>query len=209
MTRRWHIAESPTTLQLHEIAQELRSGHVVLLPTDTIYGLHAVATDGAAVSRIGEIKGRDEAKPFIVLASSVEQLRQVGVEADLNVLDALGSLWPAPLTAILPLREPIAASRGASSLAVRIPDVAWLRHLAETVGPLVSTSANRSGEPPVDEPKQLAHDLQERIDAIVDGGPRSGKPSAILDLTSDEPRFIREGEESFTQKVRKTLWKSL
>ena len=207
--RRWYIKEAPSAVQINEIAHLLRDGKVVLLPTDTIYGLHTVATDEAAVARIAEMKGREDEKPFIVLASSIDQLAEIGIEADVDLLRRLNNIWPAPLTAILPLRQQIAASRGASSLAVRIPALAWLRDLMTRTGPLVSTSANRSGEPPVESPSLLSSDLQERVDAVIDGGPRTGEPSAILDLTGTEPRFIREGEKSFTQNVWKTLRKSL
>jgi L-threonylcarbamoyladenylate synthase len=198
--RRWHIDEAPTSLQLKQIADALVDGSVVLMPTDTIYGLHAVASNGEAVARIAEMKGRDETKPFIVLASSVAQFPDLGITAAPGIVQALDSLWPAPLTAILP--------RGGSTLAVRIPALDWLRGLIERTGPLVSTSANRTGEPAVDHPEALARGLQDVLD-IVDGGVRTGEPSAILDLTGDEPRFIREGHASFTQKVWKTLRNSL
>jgi L-threonylcarbamoyladenylate synthase len=207
--RRWYIKDEPSALQVSEIAQLLLAGGVVLLPTDTIYGLHGLATDAAAVNRIGELKGRDDTKPFIVLASSVDQLTDLGIEAEIDLLRRLNAIWPAPLTAILPLRAPIPASRGTATLAVRIPALDWLRDLVSRTGPLVSTSANRSGEPPVESPSALARDLHEQLDAVVDGGPRAGEPSAILDLTGTEPRFIREGEKSFTQDVWKTLRNSL
>jgi L-threonylcarbamoyladenylate synthase len=200
MTRRWHIAETPTSLQLGEIAAALRNGEVVLMPTDTIYGLHAVAANDGAVARIAELKGRDDRKPFIVLAASTSQLDELGVSASPEHLQALADIWPAPLTAILP--------RGSSTLAVRIPALDWLRGLIERTGPLVSTSANRSGEPVVDRPGALPRTLQNEL-SIVDGGVRNGEPSAILDLTGSEPRFIREGSSFFTQKVWKTLRKSL
>lgn len=209
MTRYWRVEEQPTSLQLAEIARTVEGGGVVLLPTDTIYGLHAAARHAGAVDRIAAMKGRDEAKPFIVLAASVEQFPSIGVTAPEETIAALAEIWPAPLTAILPLREPIAASRGATTLAIRIPALDWLRELAARTGPLVSTSANRSGEPPVLDPSELARDLQLALDAVVDAGPLPGVPSAILDLSGDEPRFIREGERSFTQKVWKTLRKSL
>ena len=207
--RRWHIRDSPSALQLNEIAQLLRAGKVLLLPTDTIYGLHALATDAEAVGRIVEMKGRDDTKPFIVLAASIDQLTEIGIEAEIDLLRRLNAIWPAPLTAILPLRTPIPASRGASTLAVRIPALDWLRALVARTGPLVSTSANRSGEPPVESPSALARDLHDALDAVVDGGPRTGEPSAILDLTGTEPRFIREGDKAFTQNVWKTLRNSL
>lgn len=209
MTRLWHFDDEPTSVQLSEIAGSLRDGNVVLMPTDTIYGLHALALDEAAVARVADLKGREETKPFIVLASSLDELPRLGISASPSILRALQSIWPAPLTAILPLLQPIPASRGASSLAVRIPALEWLRGLVERTGPLVSTSANRSGEPPVEKPFSLARELQSRIDGIADGGLRTGEPSAILDLSSGEPRFIREGERLFTQEVWKTLRNSL
>ena len=207
--RRWYIKEAPTAVQITEIAELLAEGEVLLLPTDTIYGLHALATDAAAVDRIAELKGREDTKPFIVLAASIGQLTDLGVEAPIDLLRKLDAIWPAPLTVILPLATPIPASRGASTLAVRIPALGWLRELVSRTGPLVSTSANRSGEPPVQSPSSLARDLQNALGAIVDGGPRTGEPSAILDLTAAEPRFIREGPHSFTQNVWKTLRNSL
>jgi len=205
----WRIDDQPDAQQLEDIANALRARGVVLLPTDTIYGLHAIATDDDAVARIASIKGRDETKPFIVLAASTDAFADLGISVDPAILTALESIWPAPLTAILPLRRPIAASRGAASLAVRIPALDWLRDLAKRTGPLVSTSANRSGEPPVESPSAFARDLHDRVDGIVDAGARHGEPSAILDLTAPEPRFIREGEKSFTQNVWKRLRKTL
>lgn len=209
MTRRWYVDGVPSAVQLHEIARLLQEGGVALLPTDTIYGLHALALDEGAVAKIVEMKGREETKPFVVLASSIDQLTDLGISADPEILQRLASIWPAPLTAILPLRAPVAASRGAATIAVRIPALEWLRDLVKRTGPLVSTSANRSGEPPVDSPERLARGLHERLDAIIDSGVVSGEPSAIVDLTAAEPRLIREGERSFTQNLWKSLRKSL
>jgi len=205
--RRWHIDDAPSALQLKQIAEALLEGAVVLMPTDTIYGLHAVAADAAAVDRIAEMKGRDDTKPFIVLAASTDQLPDLGIAADPDLLQRLDSIWPAPLTAILPLSRPLPASRGAATLAVRVPALDWLRDLVGRTGPLVSTSANRSGEPAVDRPSALARELHDQLD-VVDGGIRTGKPSAILDLSSGEPRFIRESDSFFTQKVWKSLRKT-
>jgi tRNA threonylcarbamoyl adenosine modification protein (Sua5/YciO/YrdC/YwlC family) len=193
------------SLDFAALASILETGGVVLMPTDTIYGLHGLAADAKVVARIAAMKGRDADKPFVVLGASPEQLEQLGCV----IPDVLRSLWPAPLTAIVPLRTAVAASRGAETLAVRVPDLAWLRDLVAATGPLVSTSANRSGEPPVMEPDELARDLQELLDCLVDGGRREGKASAIVDFSGTEPRFIREGDPAFTQKLRKTLRKWL
>jgi tRNA threonylcarbamoyl adenosine modification protein (Sua5/YciO/YrdC/YwlC family) len=192
--KRWAIDDAPTDGQIREIAELLRAGGVVLMPTDTIYGLHAIPS---ASSRIADIKGRDESKRFVTIAASIDQLEHLGVE----VPKALRAIWPAPLTAVM--------RNGASTIAARVPDLAWLRQLLTETGPLISTSANRSGEPPISEPSELPSTLVVRLDGLVDGGRRDGKASAIVDFTETEPRFIRDGEPRFTQLLRKTLSKKL
>lgn len=195
--KRWTIDREPSAAQLAEIAEAFTASGVLLLPTDTIYGLHAVAANREAVARIAKMKERDGAKPFLVLAASAAQLEEMGCV----VPPILNDLWPAPLTAVL--------THGSTTVAARVPDVGWLRTLAGMAGPLASTSANRSGEPPVSEPCELARDLLNALDGLVDAGPLHGEPSAIVDFTGDEPRFIRDGEFLFTQKLRKMLRKSL
>ncbi len=209
MTQIWSIDAEPAADVVQSIADIIRRNGVVLLPTDTIYGLHALATSEPAVERIVSIKGRREEKPFVVLGSSTEQLERIGVRFDARARRIVDELWPGPLTAVLPLNRPIAASRGSQTLAVRVPHLQWLRDLLSSTGPLASTSANRSGLPAICAPDDASRDLREHIDAIVDVGRREGKPSSIVDFTGDEPRFIREGETFFTQKVWKTLRKSL
>lgn len=194
--KRWAIGDAPSEAQIGEIATLLRSGGVVFMPTDTIYGLHALANETSA-ARIAEIKGRDEEKRFVTIAASIEQLSALGAD----VPDVLRRIWPAPLTAVM--------RRGTSTIAARIPDLAWLRALLNQTGPLISTSANRSGEPPVSALSDLPPQLLERIDGFVDGGRRKGKASAIVDFIETEPRFIRDGEPSFTQMLWKTLMKKL
>jgi L-threonylcarbamoyladenylate synthase len=195
--KRWRVDGDPPADVIAAIAAVLLDGGVALLPTDTIYGLHAVATNDAAIARIAEIKGRGDDKPFVVIAGSVAQIRALGAD----VPKALAEIWPAPLTAILP--------RGSTTIAARIPDVEWLRRLMERTGPLVSTSANRSGEPPISSPNDLARPLQTQLDAVLDAGRCEGKASTIVDFTGHEPRLVREGDIRFTQNLRKTLRISL
>jgi tRNA threonylcarbamoyl adenosine modification protein (Sua5/YciO/YrdC/YwlC family) len=195
--KRWHVEGDPSGDVLDELASVLRNAGVALLPTDTIYGLHAVATNDEATARIRAMKGRDGDKPFVVIASSVEQLRVLGAV----VPEQLSGIWPAPLTAIL--------ASGDNTIAARIPDLEWLRALLDRTGPLVSTSANRSGEPPITSPDALADDLQKSLDAVLDQGPREGKPSTIVDFIGAEPKLVREGDPAFAQFLRKTLRKAL
>lgn len=191
------------------IARLLLGGGVAVLPTDTIYGYHCLANDKTAVARIASIKERDDAKPFLVLGDSIAQLEQLGARFTAETRSALEELWPGPLTAIVPITRPIAASRGFSSIGVRVPAVVWLRALLTLTGPLASTSVNRSGEPSLVSPAGLTQEVLDAVDAVVDSGPLTGRASAVVDLTGDEPRFIRKSEDLFTQKVWKTLRKSL
>ena len=194
---------------IDHLAAVLVNDGVALLPTDTIYGLHCLAESERAVGKIAAIKGRDADKPFVVLASSMDQITTIGARIEESIAVLLKNIWPGPLTAVINLDEPIAASRGARTIAVRIPDLHWLRDLVSRTGPLASTSANRSGEPPIQSPRDLSPDLQRSLDALLDMGPLEGKPSTIVDFTKNEPRLIREGDPRFTQKVWKTLRKSL
>ena len=192
--KRWAIGGAPTKAQLDEVAALLRAGGIVLMPTDTIYGLHGVEQ---SAKRIAEIKGRSEEKQFVMLSASIAQLRSLGVD----VPSTLENIWPAPLTAVM--------RRGVSTIAARIPNLDWLRNLLERTGPLISTSANRSGEPAISNPANLPQQLLARIDGLIDAGHLEGKASAIVDFTGTEPRFIRNGDPGFTQTLRKTLMKKL
>lgn len=195
--RRWEIDGELTAAQIAEIVALLRSGGVVLMPTDTIYGLHARADDANAVEKLAAIKGRDDTKPFIVIAASAEQLESFGA----TVPPILREIWPAPLTAIL--------RRGSSTVGARVPDLPSLRAILSESGPLFSTSANRSGENPINAPAELAESLRKLLDGIVDAGKRDGKASTIVDFTGHEPKIVREGDRMFTQELRKRLRKSL
>lgn len=195
--KRWVVDREPGAAQIAEIVELIRSGGLVLLPTDTIYGLHALATDPRAVERLAQIKGREEGKPFIVIAASADQIESLGA----SVPPIVREIWPAPLTAIL--------RRGSGTIGARVPRLDWLRALLSKSGPLFSTSANRGGESAISDPDELAIDLRNAIDGIVDAGKREGKASAIVDFTGDEPRLVREGDTAFTQELWKTLRKSL
>jgi L-threonylcarbamoyladenylate synthase len=198
--KEWRVDGVPDGDVLDGLAAILIAGGVALLPTDTIYGLHAVAANQHSVDRIAAMKERPSEKAFVVIAASVEQLLAMHVD----VPDVLRTIWPAPLTAIL--------RSGQTTVAARVPDLDWLRHLLDRTGPLVSTSANRSGEPPVTSPEMLERTMQYRLDALLDQGVRDGKPSTIVDftaLTGSTPRLVREGDPGFTQILRKTLWKDL
>ncbi len=170
----------------------LSRGGVAAVPTETFYALAADPMNERGVSRIFEIKGRDRDQPLLVLFSDPAQLGPLGVAV--ASLDRFLGIWPAPLTVVLPLRSPIAASSGGETLAVRMPAAPGLRQLLSAVGPLTGTSANRSGDTPLADPDAVAQELGSDLDLLVEDGPTAGgEPSTIVDATREPVRVLRRG----------------
>ncbi len=194
---------------IDRLASAIREGGIVILPTDTIYGLHCSALKRDAVEAVFELKAREKRKPLIVLSANLEQLSVLGVELPPLTESFLATIWPAPLTAILPLHTPVPASAGSATLAVRIPDIPWLRDLITLAGPLASTSVNLSGSPPLQSMEGLDSATRKSVAAILDIGPLQGEASTVADFTSGSPRVVREGKFRFTQDLWKSSRKSL
>ena len=179
---------------MSRLRELLLRGGVAAIPTETFYALAADPANERGVSRIFEIKGRDDGKPLLVLFSSREHLARLGVAAPPEILERFLRVWPAPLTAVFPLARSIAASRGQSTLGVRMPAAPLVRELLGSTGPLTGTSANRSGERPISDPDELALTLGPELDLLVDGETTpGGAPSSIVDATVDPPRLLRAG----------------
>ncbi len=179
---------------LRELTRALGEGAVLAIPTESSYGLAADPRSRGGVDRVLAIKGREANKPLLVVAADRGQLEGLGIEAPRRVLDRLLSIWPAPLTAVLPVRSPLPASCGGTTLAVRIPAEPRLRALLEATGPLTATSANRAGEPPVADPDEAMRLFEGEVDLLIDGGKTpGGPPSTLIDATVEPPRVLREG----------------
>ncbi len=172
----------------------LGNGGVAAVPTDTFYAFAVDPFHEGGMRRVFEAKGRDAARAFPVLFATREQLARLGVTAPAAILEQYFRIWPAPLTVVLPIREPVAASRGLSTLGVRIPADRELRVLLQSAGPLTGTSVNRSGSPPLDDPDAVEKTFGREIDVLVDGGRTpGGKPSTIVDATGESPKVLRPG----------------
>lgn len=207
--KRVRLVDPPPDDWIEEVAAVFEHSGVAVLPTDTVYGYHAAPRDGEAVERIYRMKGRDERQPLLVLGGSVADLDRLGVRADSRTLAALDRIWPAPLTAILPISTPLPISGDGLSLGVRIPALAWLRKLLKRTGPLASTSLNRRAQPPSFDLPDDGHPLLSEADLVVDAGRLEGQPSTVVDFTKSSPEVLREGAFEFRQKLWKRLWNSL
>jgi L-threonylcarbamoyladenylate synthase len=167
----------------------LRRGSVVVLPTDTVYGLAAVAANETAMARLFDVKGRSSEQSIAVLVADLGQAR--GLTTD--PLDRYARFWPGPLTVIVD-RDPTAQlfiGDDTSSVGIRCPDDVFVRRLAAEVGPIAATSANRPGEPT----PAAAADIAALFDVVlvVDGGTRAGRPSTVVDARHDPPLVLRRG----------------
>jgi L-threonylcarbamoyladenylate synthase len=171
------------------LAAWIARGGVLAIPTESSYGLAVDPGNPEAVARVYRVKGRDAGKPLPVVAAGVEQLARLGVDPEdpevAPALAVLARLWPAPLTAVLPLTlprtRPLPAAAGGATVAVRVPAHEGLRRLLAALGmPLTATSANPAGGAPVLDPEAAAALLAGEDAAVVDGGRLPGGPPSTL-----------------------------
>ena len=178
-------------------ADIIRSGGLVAIPTETVYGLAANGLDEQAVSKIFEAKGRPQDNPLILHVADVEQIEAFCFNIPQNAYKLAEEFCPGPLTMVLPARDtvPKRTTAGLSTVAVRCPDCQVTRQIIRLADvPLAAPSANISGKPSTTTAQHVLHDHDGRIDMIIDGGScRVGVESTIVDLTEERPRLLRPG----------------
>ena len=171
---------------------------VVALPTDTVYGLAALPGSAEHTGRLFALKGRAADVPVAVLCDSAGQALALAdpdrVSGEVRRIAA--RLWPGPLTLVLPRRPGLGFELGepAATVGVRCPDHPLVRALAAAVGPLATTSANLHGEPTPPTAEGVAAVFGDGVPLVLDGGPRGGAPSTVVDCTGPEWRVLRAGE---------------
>jgi tRNA threonylcarbamoyl adenosine modification protein (Sua5/YciO/YrdC/YwlC family) len=181
---------------LSAAAVAIRAGELVVLPTDTVYGLAADAFDPAAVQRLLGAKGRGRDMPPPVLVGSPATLDALSTRLPDYARSLVERYWPGPLTIVAhqqpSLQWDLGETRG--TVAVRMPDDAVALELLGRTGPLAVSSANTTGEPAATDADAAVAMLGPHVTVVLDGGPTPGEtPSTIVDVTSDRPRVLREG----------------
>jgi L-threonylcarbamoyladenylate synthase len=180
-----------------QAAKIIAAGGVIAFRTDTFYGLGVDPLNSSAVRRVRELKGREEAKPILILISDMSEWeRFIGEPSGIFGMIAIGH-WPAPLTLIGPARAELPAelTAGTHSIGVRLPDDDNVRALVRACGgALTATSANISRQPPARTAEDVQAYFSAGIDLIIDSGEvTTTLPSTVLDLSGGEPRLLREG----------------
>lgn len=188
-------AADPTALA--EAVQLLQAGEVVVVPTDTVYGVGAHGLRETAVSRLFDAKLRERDKAIPLLLSDALDVEIVGVAISPLARELMARYWPGGLTLVVRARPglPPSLTAGGATVAVRVPDHPIPRALARALGaPLAATSANLSGEPPATSAAEAATALAHQVALVLDGGPSPlGVASSVIDCTADPPRILRAG----------------
>lgn len=179
---------------MKDALESLLSGGVVVMPTDTVYGLACLPSLSSAVSRVFDLKGRPDGKALPVLGADAEALANVAAFEDRSV-ELARRFWPGPLTMVLPRAEGFTYYLGdeeSDSVAVRVPQNEIALELLSAAGPLAVTSANLSGHPPATTVEEAAAVFGSEVPVYVDGGESRGVPSTIVSLMGDLI-VLREG----------------
>lgn len=181
------------------IRRVLERGGVVLVPTESSYGVAVDPRSAAGVEAVYRLKERDRGKPLGVVVADIAQALTLGVDAEDPALRWARRHWPAPLSVLVRVSERLPAMGDADRLSIRIPAHPELRRLLGALGPLTATSANRAGEPPIVEPDEASHWAAGVDHVVVDGGVLAGgEPSTVVSWEVPpggvgRPRVLRSG----------------
>lgn len=174
----------------------IRAGELVVMPTDTVYGLAADAFDPAAVARLLAAKGRGREMPPPVLVASAATLDALAIGVPTWARTLVERYWPGPLTVVVrqqvSLQWDLGDAKG--TVAVRMPSDQLALELLARTGPLAVSSANTTGRPAATDAAAAAEMLNEAVSVVLDGGPTPSEvPSTIIDCTAEQPRVLRSG----------------
>ena len=178
-----------------ETLNVIRSGGVVALPTDTVYGIACSVNNSAAIQSLYKIKIRESIKAIPVLIADLNQLDQVAKSLNDYAIKLAQSFWPGALTLIVAKNLLLPANLTIHpTVGVRIPDHDWLREIIRKTGPLAATSANISGEASPSTANQVLEQLNGRIELVIDGGEcKGGIASTVVDCSGEEFNILRNG----------------
>ena len=185
------------------VLEIVRNGGLVVYPTETLYGLGGNAWDEGVAERIFQLKGRQENQPLPLIISGLNMLHEVAASIPPEVEVLSRNFWPGPLTIVLKAGDRIGKRilGGGNTIAVRVSSSPAAHELTEKCGfPVISTSANFSGESPFLTAREAYEKWGERVDLFLEGGLLSDSlPSTVLDLTGSEPEIVREGAVPVSQ----------
>lgn len=189
---------------VNRAAELYLDSRIFVYPTDTIYGFGGSPFKKGVVKRLYEIKGRSADQKYILLINDLSLLSEYIELSSEKQLDFLHHIWPNPVSVILRLNSHSAEELGMKTAAFRIPGNRFCKRLLSKIRmPLISTSVNRSGQPPLNDKVLIRYEFGNDIDAIFYSGIAvSNTASTIIDLSASEPLLVREGSVKFNDLMK-------
>ena len=188
----------------NDIIKTLKDGKLVIMPTDTIYGIIGDATNEDVINKVYEVKERPHDKPLLILVSNLSMLHELVTEIPKETEKIINKFWPGPLTILFKKSSKVSDALTANSalVAIRMPNDKRLLNIMNHLNrPLISTSANISSHDAITNPNQLEEKMKEKIDLIVDEGTVNNEASTLITIVNGKIEILREG--SLTEKIRK------
>lgn len=205
----------PDQASIARAAEAIRDGKLVIVPTETVYGVAADATNAEAVKKIFAAKNRPADNPLIVHIADMDQVRTLCSEWNATAEALADRFWPGPLTLVVPKSPsvPMAVTGGLETVAVRMPEHAVALELIRAAGvPLAAPSANRFMELSPTSVGHIDRELADAVEVILDGGPcRVGVESTVVDLSESPIRILRPGGVSradIEATLKSPIWSS-
>lgn len=178
---------SPSALD--QAVRALAAGELVVIPTDTVYGIAARLDRPESIKRIFECKKRPYSKPLAILVADPAAAQGLGIFSP-EALELAAGGWPGALTLVVPAVAAVPGLGGdGTTVGLRIPDHAWTLALLSACGPLAVTSANPTGHPTGATIEQIVQDLGSSVGLYVDGGTLGGPPSTVIKMTSGQEKL--------------------
>jgi tRNA threonylcarbamoyl adenosine modification protein (Sua5/YciO/YrdC/YwlC family) len=187
--------QNPHTRHVAQVVECLRQGGVIIYPTDTIYGIGCDIFNRKGVKKIFQIKQRDSRKPFSFICSDLAEISNYAQVSNF-AFKIMKRYMPGPYTFVLEATKivPDSLSTKQKTVGVRIPDNKICQEIVKQLGhPLVTTSANASGEETPQDPQEIDAIMGRMVDLVIDGGISLGEASTVISLVDDQIEVLREG----------------
>lgn len=191
-------------MNIDKIVKEIKQGNLVIIPTDTVYGISADMTNERAIKKVYEAKNRDKSKPLILLVSNIDMLKKYTEKLNPLEEEIIKKYLPGKLTILLHKNNKVSdeITAGSNLVGIRIPDNKNLIQIIDKIGnPIISTSANMSGKATITDPKEIEKDLLKHISYIENAGTINTEPSSIIKIENEKIVIIRK--ESIARQIMK------
>jgi len=190
--------DSPQKDRIRAAVEVLERDGVIIYPTDTVYGIGCSIYSKKGIERIRRIKGRDATKQFSILCEDLKDLSRYARNVDNAAYKLMRRMFPGPYTVVLEASREIPRLMMSKkrTIGIRVTENQICQSIVRELGhPIITTSANRSGDPPGTDPEFLDDIFGPMVDLVIDGGVLYGTPSTIIDLTGPPYQVLRAGDD--------------